>query len=228
MELPDILAELESLGTEQARTVYRRHGHADPMFGVSFANLGKLKRRIKLDQPLAEALWATGNFDAQQLAVMIAEPSAFDAERLQQWVESASSYGAADPFAREIVIRTPLAIALASSWLESESIVIQRAGWATIGCLAIDAPQVPDDYFRGFLPRIEANIHTAPNRIKEAMNSALIAIGSRNEQIRGPATEAAARIGKVRIDHGETDCKTPDAAAYIEKTFARRLAKARA
>jgi hypothetical protein len=28
---------------------------------------------------------------------------------------------------------------------------------------------------------------------------------------------AAARIGPVEVDHGETGCKTPDAAAYIKR-----------
>jgi hypothetical protein len=27
----------------------------------------------------------------------------------------------------------------------------------------------------------------------------------------------AAKIGKVEVDHGETDCKTPDATEYIKK-----------
>jgi hypothetical protein len=34
------------------------------------------------------------------------------------------------------------------------------------------------------------------------------------------ALAAAARIGKVEVDHGDTDCKTPDAAQYILKTRA--------
>ena len=58
------------------------------------------------------------------------------------------------------------------------------------------------------------------------MNSAMISIGSRNEVLRVAATEAARRIGKVYIDHGETYCKTPDAVTYIEKAFARKGARA--
>ncbi len=36
------------------------------------------------------------------------------------------------------------------------------------------------------------------------------------------AIEAAKRIGKVEVDHGETNCKTPDAAPYIEKAAKRK------
>ena len=31
------------------------------------------------------------------------------------------------------------------------------------------------------------------------------------------------RIGKVEVDHGETYCKTPDAAPYIERASKRKL-----
>ena len=40
-----------------------------------------------------------------------------------------------------------------------------------------------------------------------------------------PATAAAKRIGKVDVDHGETGCKTPDAAPYIAKAAAHRKKK---
>ena len=35
------------------------------------------------------------------------------------------------------------------------------------------------------------------------------------------ALAAAERIGKVHVDHGNTACTTPDAAAYIQKTLGR-------
>jgi len=53
------------------------------------------------------------------------------------------------------------------------------------------------------------------------MNSALIAIGLRNARLERLAQAAAAAVGKVEVDHGETGCVTPDAAAYIRKARAR-------
>ena len=49
------------------------------------------------------------------------------------------------------------------------------------------------------------------------MNGALISIGIRNARLRKKALEAARRIGRVDVDHGETSCKTPDAVAAIQK-----------
>ena len=41
------------------------------IFGVSFATLKSLYKRIKVDQELAQALWDTGNFDARNLAAPV-------------------------------------------------------------------------------------------------------------------------------------------------------------
>lgn len=228
MELAALMDELESLGTEQARKIYRRHGGNDPLFGVSFANLGKIKRRIKRDQPLAEGLWATRNGDAQQLAVMIADPAAFDPAKLQHWVDTANCYASVDPLAKDIVVRTPYAVELAARWTASTSPIDQRAGWATVSALALFETSLPDGYFLNWLPIIEASIHTAENRTTEAMNSALIAIGGRNTALREQAIESARRIGPVTIDHGETDCQTFEAISYIEKMHAKRAARSTA
>lgn len=59
------------------------------------------------------------------------------------------------------------------------------------------------------------------------MNSALISIGVHNPNLQSKTMAAAARVGKVHVDHGKTNCVTPDASAYIAKTWARREEKPR-
>ncbi len=72
--LSGVMRELEKAGSAQTRKTYPRHGAAEPMFGVSFATLKVLLKRIGVDHELALALWDTGNFDARNLAVKIADP----------------------------------------------------------------------------------------------------------------------------------------------------------
>jgi hypothetical protein len=57
------------------------------------------------------------------------------------------------------------------------------------------------------------------------MNSAVISIGCRSAALRDRALAAAKCIGRVEVDHGDTACKTPDAAAYIRKTWAHSTSK---
>ena len=70
MTLKQALAALQKAGTAQNRKVYGNHGVSGPMYGVSFAELKKLKKQIKQDHELACGLWDTGNHDARILACL--------------------------------------------------------------------------------------------------------------------------------------------------------------
>ena len=74
MNAKDVLAELKALGKESFARTYRRHGAVGEVWGVSSADLGSLKKRIKRDQVLALGLWRSGVHDARLLATMIGDP----------------------------------------------------------------------------------------------------------------------------------------------------------
>ena len=46
MKYQEVMHKLKSMGTTQKVKVYKRHGSGDNLYGVSFANLRKLKKRI--------------------------------------------------------------------------------------------------------------------------------------------------------------------------------------
>lgn len=220
-----VMHELEMLGSEQTRKTYRRHGATEPLFGVSFANLEKLKKKLKVDQDLAQKLWATGNQDARILAMMIADPQLCTAELVEGWAQDLANYMLTDALVG-LVGRTPFAQTKAEAWINSEEEWIGSAGWQLVGHLALHEENLPDAYFIDHLARLEREIHSRKNRVRYAMNNTLITIGVRNATLEPQATAAAQRIGKVEVDHGETNCKTPDAVAYIQKTLAYRQKKA--
>lgn len=226
MNFAETMRELESLGTEQNRKIYRRHGACEPLFGVSFAHLGALKKRIKSDHALAGALWASGNTDARHLATMVADASVMSRAELDAWVKGANYYTLADLFVNNVVRHSSHARAALEAWMRSESEWVERAGWALLAALALDDGAVEDAYLKPFLGRIERDIHQAKNWVRGAMNSALISMGAREGALGDEALAAAKRIGKVEVDHGETSCKTPEAAPYILKMRAHRAAKA--
>ena len=227
MNLQEAMQRLEEMGTAQNRKVYARHGVSPNMFGVSFANQNKLAKAIKRDQALSLQLWASANHDARILATMVADPNLADDARLDSWVVDLDSYVITDAFSG-FVGKTSLAQSKAEAWTDSDGEWPGRAGWHLVAHLAMKSKDLSDDYFIDRLATIESDIHTRKNRVRDAMNNALIAIGIRNPRLEELALAAAARIGKVDVDHGETGCKTPDAAQYIRRTLARREQKARA
>lgn len=224
MSLAETMAALEDAGSEQTRRTYARHGVTIPMFGVSFATLKTLAKRIKVDHALALALWDSGNFDARNLAVKVVDPAQMTLAELERW--------SLDPTARmcsgyvaHVAAEGPHAHACVDRWLGADAEQQRVMGWKLLGALAMLDESLADDRFVTALGAIERGIDAAPNAEREAMNHALIAIGCRNPGLREAATAAAARIGKVQVDHGDTACKTPDAAVQIDKAWSHALAR---
>lgn len=224
MTKAEVMKELRANGTAQNRKVYRNHGIRGELFGVSYAALGKLQKRIKTDQPLAEQLWATGNHDARALATMIADPRKVGARTLTAWAEDVDNRGLAASLSN-VAAAAPSAKGRMEKWTASKKEMIACTGWHTLASIARQDNGLPDAYFAKYLTTIESKIHTSKNWVKYAMNNALINIGVRNPALQKKAIGAATRIGQVEVDHGGTACKTPDAAAYIKKTLARRRKK---
>ena len=218
--LDETLQTLKAAGTAQTRKTYLRHGYPEDTYGVSFADMKKLAQKIDTDHELAQKLWATGNGDACVLATMIADADQTTSRELEEWVKAVRFSLMAQMLSR-FVADTEFAHEKADQWTKSPEEFIGETGYHVLGQLALHDEELPDEYFDGHLRTIEKSIQGAKNYTRYAMNQTVIAIGVRNPNLTKKALAAAARIGKVEVDHGDTACQTPDAAAYIQKTLAR-------
>lgn len=115
MELAEVLTELAKCGTAQNRKVYAKHGVKEPLFGVSYAHQGRLRKAIKTDHALALQLWESENHDARILATMIADPAAATVGLLNGWVHALDNYVLSDAVAA-YAARTPLAKGRRERW----------------------------------------------------------------------------------------------------------------
>ena len=224
MTLAEAMAALERAGSAQTRKTYTRHGGEMPMFGVSFAEFAKLRKRIGVDHELACALWATGNADARILAVKIVEPSKLSRADLDRWAQDVRWHMLVD-YVAQLAADCADARALADAWTPLTDEQRGRAGWTLVGVMALRDPATPDAWFADRLAELERRIAAAPNLQREAMNRTLISIGGRSPALRDAVFAAAKRIGTVDVDHGQTSCKTPDARPYVEKMWAHAKAK---
>ncbi len=222
----ETLAQLEELGTPQNRKVYPRHGVKGPLFGVSYANLRKLAKRLAPDPRLAAELWSSGNHDARVLATMVDDPSRISARTLREGLADVDNYVLADALA-SLAGRTSLRDELAEDWTADPGDEwTGTVGWSLVAAQALDGERHPsDEHFTERLSHIERDIGVAANRVRHSMNGALIAIGCRSQELRQTAEEAAGRIGKVEVDHGQTSCKTPDAIPYLARVWRRKAGR---
>lgn len=226
MNTDEVLEELEALGSERNRKIYPRHGIREPMFGVSYADLGKLQKRIRTDHALALGLWRSRNHDARILATMIADPKAMKERELDLWVSDLDNYVIADAFSC-VVAASQHARKKANEWTEARGEWVSTVGWNAAGRLALDDKAISGPELSLLVAAIEKKIRAAPNRTKHSMVMALICIGSRSPKLRESVLAAMKRIGKVEIDHGDTGCKTPDVVTYLDKMAAHRTKKAK-
>lgn len=220
LTLADVMALLEQAGSEQARKTYTRHGASGPMFGVAFGTLSALQKRIRVDQELAAKLWQTGNVDARNLAMKIADPAAMQPSDLDRWARE-NPMRMCELYIASLAQESGQGPAKAKEWLASAEAKLRATGWTLVAVLANRDEESPDDTFAQWLLGIEKSIHAEANEVKAAMNGALIAIGGRSPALRKSAAAAARRIGSVEVDHGATACETPDAISYIDKMWAR-------
>ena len=108
MTYTEAMAELKKLGTAQNVKIYKRHGAGNNLFGVSFANLNKLQKKIKVDHQLALQLWESGNTDARTLATLIADPKQMTLAQADKWIENINYYMLCDLLA-DLIAKTPFA-----------------------------------------------------------------------------------------------------------------------
>jgi 3-methyladenine DNA glycosylase AlkD len=218
MNFTDTMQQLEALGSEQTRKTWLRHGAAEPLFGVKFADLTKLQKRIKIDHALAGELWRSANHDARLLACMIADSKITEAE-LSSWAGTLKDSGSAEALAN-LASRTPMAAKIRDLWLAESK--LQRAGWSLVAHSAQTAPAFDQASALSYLKRIEADIHQSENWTRRTMMYALIAIAGINSELRQAAESAVSRIGKVVFDPGQTACEFPDAKSHIAKIWQRK------
>jgi 3-methyladenine DNA glycosylase AlkD len=225
MTLDETMRALEQAGSAQTRKTYARHGVTGAMFGVSFATLKELTKRIGVDHELALALWDSGNYDARNLAVKVVDPARMTSAELDRWATDGGDAPMCSSYVGMVAGEGRFAAKKLAQWLAVRSAGKRLAAWSLLSHLALRDETLADEFFAAHLATIEDTLHAAPNRERYAMNSALIAIGCRNAALKKLTLAAAKRIGVVEVDHGDTSCKTPDAAESIAKAWAHATAK---
>ncbi|MEK7484491.1 MAG: DNA alkylation repair protein, partial [Planctomycetota bacterium] len=118
----EVIQELESLGTEQNRKTYKRHGSGEKVFGVSYANLYKLQKKFKKNTDLAEKLWESGIQDARILATMIADAEKITEKTIDRWLKQLGNRGLSDAVAG-VIAQT------AYAQKKAESLILEENEW---------------------------------------------------------------------------------------------------
>src|SRR5271166_3635746 len=219
MTAKEIVEELRTLGAESIKKVLRNHGVQEPFFGVKIGDMKTIQKRIKKDYQLALDLYDTGNYDAMYLAGLVADDAKMTKKDLNHWVKMANGGALATATVPWVAAGSLHGYEIALEWIESEQENMAVAGWATLSSLVAmkDDDDLDPAGLRHLLQRVQDTIHQQPDSVRYAMNGFLIALGTYVKRLSDLAAQAAAKVGQVSVDMGNTACKVPNALEHIHK-----------
>ncbi len=215
----EVMAALEKKGSAQTRKTMVRHGAPDNLFGAKIADLKAIAKRIRNNQSLALELYATGNYDAQYLAGLVADGAKMTKRQLDSWAKSATCAMISDYTVAWVASESPHARDQAIKWMKSKQEPVACSGWNTyagiVSTIADDDLDLRE--IEQLLDQVVNEIEDAPDKVRYAMNGFVIAVGTYVKPLLKQAKRAAKSIGTVSVDMGQTACKVPNATAYIKK-----------
>ncbi|KQU20792.1 DNA alkylation repair protein [Bacillus sp. Leaf13] len=201
MNLQMVMQELEVLSKERTKKIYESNGAHEPLFGVATGAMKPIAKKIKKNQPLAEQLYATGNYDAMYFAGIIADPKTMSEVDFERWMDAAYFYMLSDYVVAVTLAETDIAQDVADKWIASGEELRMSAGWS---CYCWLLGNRPDDEFSeskiaNMLENVENTIHDSPERTKYAMNNFIYTVGISYLPLHDKAVETAKAVGPVEV-----------------------------
>ncbi|WP_438350765.1 DNA alkylation repair protein [Paenibacillus sp. FA6] len=219
MNFEIVMQELEGLSKERTKKIYVSNGAHEPLFGVATGQMKPIAKKIKKNQPLAEQLYSTGNYDAMYFAGVIADPKAMTESDFNRWIDSAYFYMLSDFVVAITLAETDIAQEVADKWIASGEELKMSAGWSCYCWLLGSRPdgEFSESKLANMLEIVQNTIHDSPERTKYAMNNYLYTVGVSYLPLHDKADETAKAVGPVEVQQDKTKSKFLLASENIQK-----------
>ncbi|UFU00144.1 DNA alkylation repair protein [Radiobacillus kanasensis] len=223
MNVETVMQELEALGKERTKKIYISNGANEPLFGVATGAMKPMAKKIKINQSLAEELYATGNYDAMYFAGIIADPKTMSESDFDRWVDSAYFYMLSDYVVAVTLAEADIAQEVADKWIASGKELRMSAGWSCYCWLLGNRPdhEFSESKISNMLDIVKNTIHDAPERTKSAMNNFLYTVGISYLPLHEKAVETAKEVGIVEIKRDKKKSSFLNAFESIQKEIDR-------
>lgn len=223
MDVGMVMQELEALGKERTKKIYLSNGAHEPLFGVATGAMKPIARKIKINQPLAEQLYATGNYDAMYFAGVIADPKAMTKADFDRWMDSAYFYMLSDYVVAVTLSEADIAQEVADQWITSGEELRMSAGWSCYCWLLGNRPdhEFSETKLSNMLETVKKTIHDAPERTKYAINQFIYTVGTSYLPLHDKAVEIAKEVGPVEVQKDKAKSKFLNAFDHIQKAVSK-------
>lgn len=223
MNLEAVMEELEALSKERTKKIYQSNGAREPLFGVATGQMKPIFKKIKHNQPLAEQLYATGNYDAMYFAGIIAEPDAMTESDFDRWMDAAYFYMISDFIVAVTLAETDIGQEVSDKWIASDEDLKRSAGWSCYCWMLGNRPdrEFSEEKMAYMLELIKETIQDAPDRTKYSMSNFIYTVAVSYIPLHEKAVEVAKEIGQVEVNKGTAKSKILSTAANIQKEIER-------
>ncbi|CAI6087050.1 DNA alkylation repair protein [Cohnella sp. JJ-181] len=221
MNAQTVMQELEALGKERTKKMYISNGAREPLFGVATGAMKPMSKEIKINQPLAEELYATGNYDAMYFAGIIADPDGMTAADYDRWMDGAYFYMLSDFVVAVTLAEAKIAQEVADRWIASGDELRMSAGWSCY-CWLLGSrkdAEFSENKLAGMLDTVQRTIHAAPERAKYAMSNFIYTVGVSYVPLHDKAVETAKAVGPVEVVKDKGKIHHLQALANIQKAI---------
>ncbi|WNR42142.1 DNA alkylation repair protein [Paenibacillus roseipurpureus] len=218
-----VMQELEALGKERTKKIYMSNGAHEPLFGVATGEMKPISKKIKINQPLADELYNTGNYDAMYFAGIIADPNAMTEADYERWIDAAYFYMLSDFVVAVTLSEADIAQDVADKWIASGEELKMSAGWSCYCWLLGNRPdrEFSEDKIARMLDLVAETIHDAPERAKYSMNNFITTVGISYLPLHEKAVETANSVGPVEVKKDTKKSSFLNASENIQKQSAR-------
>lgn len=201
MDFVTVMQELEELGKERLKKMYISNGAHEPLFGVATGAMKPIAKKIKINQPLAEELYSSGNYDAMYFAGIIADPKNMSEVDFERWIEAAYFYMLSDYVVAVTLSESDIAQEVADRWIASNHELRMSAGWSCYCWLLGNRKdhEFSESKISDMLDFVKNTIHGAPERTKASMNNFVYTVGTSFLPLHEKALETAKAIGIVEV-----------------------------
>ncbi|MFJ5768685.1 DNA alkylation repair protein [Psychrobacillus sp. NPDC093180] len=201
MNSETVMQELEALGKERTKKIYISNGAHEPLFGVATGAMKPIAKKIKINQPLAEELYATGNYDAMYFAGIIADPKGMSESDYNRWIDAAYFYMLSDYVVAVTLSESDIAQEVSDKWIASGEELRMSAGWSCYCWLLGNRKDVEfsESKISNMLDMVKDTIHDSPERTKSAMSNFLYTVGISYLPLHEKAVETAREVGIVEM-----------------------------
>ena len=219
MDIQVVMEELEALGKERMKKMYISNGAHEPLFGVATGAMKPIAKKIKINQPLAEELYATGNYDAMYFAGIIADPKGMTESDFERWMDEAYFYMLSDNVVAVTLAEADIAQDVADKWIASGEELRMSAGWSCYCWLLGNRKdaEFSESKLAQMLEVVEQTINDSPERTKSSMMNFIYTVGISYLPLHEKAVETAKAVGTIEIKREKKKSSFVNAYENIQK-----------